>query len=295
MQAKAVSKLKIAPFLVAVVIIAAFALYGCGGGGGAAGQSGPKLEYFSENDAIPVPSSVVMVNEKMHSTKTTNGVTGPTEYTYALAKNADYSIGDAAQKYIETLSDEGLEVSASSDNQWNIAEGDSIVATISVSGDNLKVSLIPESQQTTFKSVSLGEQIEGPDYTFTLTSVDWVKELYPSDTSGRYNYYPEQPNKTYCVVHGTFKYTGGNSFSFRNTSVSFSFNDKYNFSGTAEYEQYNAVGYAELNDFYSLEPFDEVQIALYASVADEVRNDLQSGIVTWKFTGNGSEYRLEFA
>lgn len=277
--------------LIVSVFAMSFLLCGCGNGE-SPGQATSKIEYFSENEAIPTPSSIVKVNEKSHSTTTTNGVTGPTEYFYALAKNANSTIEDVTQAYIAALNDEGLETTAKGENQWSVAKDDSIIATVSISNGNLKVALIPESQQTTFKSVSLGEQVEGPDYVFTLTSVDWLKEIYPSDTSGGYNYYQQEPNKTYCVVKGTFKYTGGNTFSFKNTSVSFSFNDKYTFSGSAEYETYNAVRYADFTNFYSLEPFDEVHIILYASVADEVCNDLQSGIMSWKFNGNGSEYRL---
>lgn len=290
---------------VAAAVLLSLALFGCSSGGSdAASDKGEEadapekvevvqVEYFEEDGGIVVPSSILNLNQVAKRTTTSNGVLQKTVYEYSLASEGAESLAEVAKSYVDALEDEGMTIEPDGDLVWNVVANKQVSAVVSVEDTVLKVSLIPASQRTNFESITLNQTIEKENYTFTLTGVEWVKELYPEDTSGGYNYYPEQPNKTYCVVKGIFKYTGGNAFDFDNTKASFSFNDKYNYSASPEYESYNAVGYSQINNFYSLAPFDEVKLDIYASVADEVYENLEKGELTWIFL-DGTEYRLTF-
>lgn len=254
------------------------------------------VQYFEQCTELPTPDSVIDATESSTISSSTDGIETSTKYSYKLNEDDSEAAASQAQSYADSLSDYGFQAIKDSETEWTVVKDSTKMGTISYdpSDMTLKVEVYAEGSRTTLESISLGQTVEADNYTFTLTNVEWGKELYPPDTSGGYNYYQEQPNKTYCVVKGTFKNTGSNAFDLGSTSLEFkNMNGKYNFSGSPEYAFYNAVGYSSLGNFYSIEPLTEVPVYLYASVPDEVAENFTSGTMTWTFR-DGSTYSLTF-
>ncbi len=65
-------------------------------------------------------------------------------------------------------------------------------------------------------------------------------------------------------------------------------NGLYNFNGSAEYA-YDDNNY--IGNGYSLEPLQEVTLYLYASIPDEVANDLTEGTLASPFR-DGNQYQM---
>lgn len=254
------------------------------------------VQYFEQCEGLPSPDSLINATESSTISSSTDGIETSTEYSYTLNEDDDEAATSQVQSYAESLSDYGFQAIEESETEWTIVQDSTNMGTISYdpSSKTLKVEVYAEGSRTTLESISLGQTVEADNYTFTLTNVEWTKELYPPDTSGGYNYYQEQPNKTYCVVKGTFQNTGSNAFDLGSTSLEFkNMNGKYNFSGSPEYAFYNAVGYSSIGNFYSIEPLTEVPVYLYASVPDEVANNFTGGTMTWSFR-DGNVYSLAF-
>lgn len=254
------------------------------------------VQYFEQCTELPTPDSIIDATESSTISSSTDGIETSTEYSYKLNEDDSEAAASQAQSYADSLSDYGFQAIKDSETEWTVVKDSTNMGTISYdpSDMTLKVEVYAEGSRTTLESISLGQTVEADNYTFTLTNVEWGKELYPPNTSGGYNYYQEQPNKTYCVVKGTFKNTGSNAFDLGSTSLEFkNMNGKYNFSGSPEYAFYNAVGYNSLGNFYSIEPLTEVPVYLYASVPDEVADYFTGGTMTWTFR-DGSTYSLTF-
>ncbi len=58
------------------------------------------------------------------------------------------------------------------------------------------------------KDVKVGKEIKGDFYTFTVDSLEFVDEVYPSDTSGYFRYYQHQDGKSYLTAMVSYTNTG---------------------------------------------------------------------------------------
>lgn len=260
-----------------------------------AASQNKEVQYFEQCEELPTPDSIINATETSTSSLTTNGISSSTVYNYSINVETEEDAKEQVDSYINALLDYGFKTAAESDTEWNVVKDDTVMANVSFDADNtrLKVEVYTESGRTKLIDITLGQTIEGDNYIFTLTGVEWSKAIYPSDTSGYYNYYDEQPNKTYCVVKGTFKNTGGNNFALRNTSLEFkNMNGKYNFTGSPSFE-YTSYGIPSIGNTYSIEPLMEVPLYLYASISDEVADNFTGGTMNWTFR-DGNTYSLNF-
>lgn len=257
-----------------------------------------KVSYFDACEELPTPDSLINVSETSSFNLSNDDGSTSQKFTYSFEGKDD--VQGEIDQYLSDLKEYGFMVNDAGESKWAILSQEEKVATVSIDEDStqeLEITIFGKSARVSVKEVSIGQAIETEKYSFTLSSVEWAKEVYPPDTSGAYTYLKEQPNKTYCIIKGTFKYLGESHFNFSNTSAQFiNMNNKYNFYGTVSYA-YNTGGSTGLNgltSFYTLEPLSEVPLYITSSISDEVADDFTGGALEWTFQ-DGTTYRFNFA
>lgn len=291
-------------FLASSIALLCIALItGCGGGAPSGSQQKAaaiaQATYFEHCEELPTPDSLIEATESSKYTisESSDGKTVKEETRSYTVEAEDPSA--AVVDYLNQLKDFDLATKKTSENAWRILSGNAVIATaeFNAGSASLTITANPKSNRTTLTSISFGQLVETENYAFTLSGVEWTNEIYPPDTSGYYTYYPEEANKTYCLIKGTFKYLGGTQFDFRNTSAQFSnMNGKYEFSASPEYAFDGGVGSNGLDwigNTYALEPLAEVPVYIYASIPDEIANNFEEGTFTWRFR-DGAEYAIDF-
>lgn len=254
-----------------------------------------EIQYYEQCEELPTPEGIINATKTSMSSLSSGGISSSAIYNYSIDSDSEEEASGQVASYIDALADYGFEAVMESETEWNVVKDDVVVANVSFGAEDLqlRVEVFTESGRTKLINITLGQTAEEENYTFTLTGIEWSKEIYPSDTSGYYKYYQEQPNKTYCVVKGTFKNTGANDFDLKNTSLEFkNMNGKYNFTGSPSFE-YVSYGIPGIGNIYSIEPLTEVPLYLYASISDEVANNFTGGTMTWTFR-DGNTYSLNF-
>ena len=117
-------------------------------------------------------------------------------------------------------------------------------------------------------------------FDMTLTSVSWKDTVKPSNTSDYYSYYKDKKGEKYIVIKGTIKNTSGSTIDVQFGSESmFKFNDKYEYAAT-----WTAEG-EEHDDFYGyqIKPLTTANVIFYASVPDEIKDEMVSGYLKFGF------------
>ena len=262
-----------------------------------AGSEQSSVSYFDECDVLATPDSVLDVTQSSRSTTSTNGATTEYKYHYSF-NNASSDISSDFDSYLDRLSADGLSTAQEDESECSIMSSDNeILASIELdeSGKTITLTIYAEGNRKTVNNISIGQTIETEDYTFTLTNLEWVDEIYPPDTSGYYTYYQDEEGKKYCLITGTFKNTGGDLFDMGATKVAFKdMSGKYNFTGSAEYAYDGGVGSNGLDwidNFYGIDPLTEVPLYIFASISDEVASNCTAGTLEWTFE-DGNIYRL---
>lgn len=139
-----------------------------------------------------------------------------------------------------------------------------------------------ESSSSTTKSenvkvVNLGETIVTDNYEITLTSAEWLDEIYPPDVSGFYRYYEDEDGKTYYLIKGTYK----NKWSDYTephwaTEAKLTFNNKYNFDCQIE-----AIQDGKMSTSYPINPMESCEIYIWASISDEIKDSTTATKLIW--------------
>lgn len=139
------------------------------------------------------------------------------------------------------------------------------------------------------KQVSLGEQVSGDGYTFTLTSFDFKDEIYPSDTLGYYRYYQDESGKTYLCARAKVTNDSSDYAGFcKATSAEFNVGgNKY----SASVEQDINRGFWSM---YTLDAKDTGSYIIYASIPDSVK-DSSDITLTWSFPQSASRLQSYFS
>ena len=175
---------------------------------------------------------------------------------------------------------------------------DSLLETDSIGGGHVEAKKISDDevskiyeQSKSFgpKQVSLGEQVSGNGYTFTLTSFDFKDEIYPSDTSSYYRYYQDESGKTYLCVRAKLTNDSSDYVGFcRATSAEFNVGgNKY----SASIEQDINRGFWSM---YTLDAKDTGSYIIYASIPDSVK-DSNDITLTWSFPQSASRLQSYFS
>ena len=133
------------------------------------------------------------------------------------------------------------------------------------------------------KRVSVGDTITADGYTFTVNSLEFQDEIYPSDTSGYYRYYVHEDNSDYLVADITFT-NDGTEYAVPGYSTGAQIKVGENkYSASVETD-----GGTNILKSYSTEAKDTSRIIIYASVPDAAREEGGDVSVTWLVPKNSS-------
>lgn len=125
--------------------------------------------------------------------------------------------------------------------------------------------------------VNLGETFTcGNVAEITLSSAEWVDEIYPSNTSDLYSYFPDNDGEKYFVIHGTLKNIASDVLDIELVNDStLTINGTYNSPVTMKLESTDG------SDFYGqAKPLQTLNLFVFASVSDEVYNIFSTADVT---------------
>lgn len=125
------------------------------------------------------------------------------------------------------------------------------------------------------QKVAIGETITTPTATFTVNSMSFVDEIYPSDTSGYYTYMTKQDGKSYLLAKATYT-NPATEYEIPGYATQASFSvDGNTYSADVEVDAGTRFG-----AMYRVEAKETATIYIYGSVPDSVK-ELGSIKLTW--------------
>ena len=117
------------------------------------------------------------------------------------------------------------------------------------------------------KAVKVGKEVKGDFYTFTVDSLEFVDEVYPSDTSGYYRYYQHQDGKSYLTAMVTYTNTGNEyAMPCYATEAAFSIGDN-KYEASIEID-----GGSNFSASYEVAAQDTAKIVICTAVPDKVKD-----------------------
>lgn len=133
------------------------------------------------------------------------------------------------------------------------------------------------------KKTGVGETVTTDAATFTVNSLAYVDEIYPSDTSGYYTYQTHQDGKSYLCA--TVTYTN-NGTDYANPGYSTQANFSVagnNYSADVEVD----VG-SRFSKVYSVDAKDTATLYIYAAIPDSVKDTGETKL-TWSLPKDPSK------
>ena len=177
----------------------------------------------------------------------------------------------------ESISAESISATAPAIEDGEVTFENDTLTTSAVGNETITANKISEEDYTANieaskakgpKSIAVGETVSEADlYSFTVDSISYEDEIYPSDTSGYYTYYPDESGSSYLVAHITMKNEATDYIlPGYAASATFSINGN-NYKGSVEVDAGTLYGQS-----YRVEAKDTASIVVYASIPDEVIN-----------------------
>lgn len=135
------------------------------------------------------------------------------------------------------------------------------------------------------KTVSLGQQVTGDGYTFTLTNYQYEKAITLGSDAAEHQ---EEPGRQYLVVSGTFTNTSNTAENIRKgTAAWFTFDGVFEDAPSGEY---GIQGWTDAIDDsgvnfsnYIVQPGETVQFFVYAEIEDTVASGATGANLLWGF------------
>lgn len=143
--------------------------------------------------------------------------------------------------------------------------------------------LVAKAAEFAPKSYGVGDTISGDGYTVTINSFEFREEIYPSDTSGYYNYYADEEGKTYLVADVTYT-NDGTEYATPGWSTA-----AFLFVGENKYQaQIDVDGGSNTSQSYSIDAKETSRVIVFASIPDAAIEEGASIQLTWSFPKDGS-------
>lgn len=174
-----------------------------------------------------------------------------------------------------------------------IAELENQVESLQAQLNEIQSSETPSSGslEATKPSIEFGQKvvIDGI-IEFTLDSCSWQDEIYPSDISGAYSYYSDEPDETYLVIRGSMTNLSGESYDVDSLQDSdILVNEKYSFSVSIEAEEPDGASFSR-----STKPLQTVNLIIYAGISDGVKEIFEDGVITFNILNDPSRIQYVF-
>lgn len=187
-------------------------------------------------------------------------------------QDSSASTGDGgdAESSAEAITDgkaqaiEDGEVTIDGDTLTTDALGQGTITATRISEDDYNAA-IEKSKALGPQDVAVGQTVDTDAFSFTVNSISYQQEIYPSDTSGYYNYYTDQAGTTYLVASVTFTNKGTDAaVPGWSTSATLTVNGN-NYQATPEVD-----GGTQTSQSYRVEAQQTSQMIIWAAVPDNV-------------------------
>ena len=258
-----------------------------------------KIGSQSKDDLLKVGMLCVWEFDENGTFKMTNRLNDKTLERTGTYKIEDGKLHVSLPEMKEQIS-ESIKLSGDAvDNAELIVDGDSISSTeISTDGSETVVKKVSDEQYQEYvdkvvalgpKRPVIGEPVEMETATFTVNSMSYVDEVYPSNTSGYYTYMKDQDGKTYLLVDVSFT-NNGTEYAVPGYATQAVFDvggNKYNGEIAVD-------GGTNFYKSYSVDAKDTALIHIYCAVPDSVIDSSNGASLTWSIPTSDAYMRTYY-
>lgn len=132
------------------------------------------------------------------------------------------------------------------------------------------------------QSIAVGEQVSTDNYAFTIDSLSYQDSILPSDTSGYYTYYADQPDSTYLVARVSYTNNASDYAVIGYATEAQFVVGGNNYQGSIELDNGTLFGRS-----YRLEAKQSGTAIIYAAIPDSVK-DSPDVTLTWSLPDDAS-------
>ena len=160
--------------------------------------------------------------------------------------------------------------------------GKNTVTAHRVSEDEYK-KLVEKAASLAPKQVEVGEEVTADACTFTVNSFEFQDEVYPSDTSGYYTYWQDEPDASYLVADITYVNTGTDYHVPGYSTGALVYVGENKYQATVETD-----GGSRTSQSYSIDAKATGRVVIIASVPDAARDEGGDVKLYWVMPRDGS-------
>ena len=132
------------------------------------------------------------------------------------------------------------------------------------------------------QKIALNQQIDNEGCSFTVTSLDFMEEIYPDDTSGYYQYYEDEAGSSYLVARVSATNTH-NEYIVPGWAT----NASFTLDGNKYGAQIVVIDGSNLSQSISIDPQQTVDLYIFASIPDSMKG-AKSVELSWILPKSGS-------
>lgn len=132
------------------------------------------------------------------------------------------------------------------------------------------------------QKITLNQQIDNEGCSFTVTSLDFMEEIYPDDTSGYYQYYEDEAGSSYLVARVSATNTH-NEYIVPGWAT----NASFTLDGNKYRAQIVVIDGSNLSQSISIDPQQTVDLYIFASIPDSMKG-AKSVELSWTLPKSGS-------
>lgn len=132
------------------------------------------------------------------------------------------------------------------------------------------------------QEIALNQQVDNEGCSFTVTSLDFMEEIYPDDTSGYYQYYEDEAGSSYLVARVSATNTH-NEYIVPGWAT----NASFTLDGNKYGAQIVVIDGSNLSQSISIDPQQTVDLYIFASIPDSMKG-AKSVELSWTLPKSGS-------
>lgn len=131
------------------------------------------------------------------------------------------------------------------------------------------------------QEIALNQQIDNEGCSFTVTSLDFMEEIYPDDTSGYYQYYEDEAGSSYLVARVSATNTHNEYISLYWATDAY-----FTLDGNKYAAQVVVIDGSNMSQSISIDPQQTANLYIFASIPDSMK-DAKSVELSWTFPKSG--------
>ena len=132
------------------------------------------------------------------------------------------------------------------------------------------------------QEIALNQQVDNEGCSFTVTSLDFMEEIYPDDTSGYYRYYEDEAGSSYLVARVSATNTHNEYISLHWATDAY-----FTLDGNKYEAQIVVIDGSSMSQSISIDPQQTANLYIFASIPDSMK-DAKSVDLSWTLPKSGS-------